>query len=175
MKIEFERTLEDLIEFNLFSVDNSPSLRRQLLLQRVVISLLIFVTIPLVIYTTGNRHLEIFDYIISAIAGGFVLFIYPSIYRFDYIRRLKKLYSEGDNKAILGKHKYVVSQDGLTATTPAGESKINWSSINKIMENEKYIFLYIGAASAITVPRSSFSDSKSEKDFLDIVKTNTGR
>ena len=176
MEIEFERTLEDMIEFNLFHVDNSPSLRRQIFLTRVVLSLLVFLTVLLISYNFfHDRPLTSSDYIGGVLGGVFLFVLYPYINRYSYVRRLKKLYSEGDNKAILGKHKINVSKDDLMAVTPAGESKIKWSSINKIMKNEKFIFLYISAASAIMIPRKSFADRQMEDGFLKIVHQNTGK
>ena len=40
MIVEYERTLEDLVEFNLFHITHSPSLQRQILLWRVFFALL---------------------------------------------------------------------------------------------------------------------------------------
>lgn len=96
MEIEFDLTIEDIIEFNLVSVDNSPSIGHQLFLQRLVFSIIVFAAIPLGIYVVGGRHLQVTDYIVGAVLGGFVFFVHPSVNRFDYIRRLRKFYTEGD-------------------------------------------------------------------------------
>ena len=78
MIVEYERTLEDLVEFNLFHITHSPSLQRQILVTRILTALLtIFLSLG-TIYLLEST-LTPLAYIIGIIGGVVVLVIYPSI------------------------------------------------------------------------------------------------
>jgi len=171
MVIEYERTIDDLVNFNLFHIKHSPAMRRQIFLARILVTILtpIF-SLALIYVLDRNVRLPTSAYIISLIGGGILFFIYPYINRSTIIRRTKNILSEGTNKAIIGRQQIITSEEGLICETNAGGSRINWSSIERVAQDDKYIFLYIGAANAIVVPKSAFSDIQSQREFLDIVK-----
>ncbi len=173
MIVEYERTLEDLVEFNLFHIAHSPSLQRQILLTRVFISLLIFfLTLGASYLLAGTLKPLAYISSISIIGSAIFFVIYPSINRSSCIRRTRKLLSEDDNNAILGRQIITASSEGLFCETDAGESKLNWSSIAKVVQNDDYIFLYIGAVNAIIIPKNIFSTDQEQQKFLDFIHTN---
>ena len=170
--ITFERTQEDLIEFNLFHISHSPTIRRQVLLTQIVMGVLIFVGSTSAIFLRlGYLSLSIFIFVaVVSILGSFV---YPYIYRRSAISQAQKLLKEGSNKSLLGYHEISLSSDGIIAKTLAGESKLNWASVEKVIENDKYIFIYIGAINAVVVPKNAFASNHQQKEFLDFINSNT--
>jgi len=181
MIIKFDRTLEDLIEFNLFHFEHSPHLQRNMLISRIITTVLVVIAALAATYLLLGRTRYFDDVpayiaaIVASLAGGAILFIrYPSYYRAEIINSLKKSFLEGENEGFLGQQKIEASAQGMVYTNQAGESKINWAVINRVAQNDKYIFLYTSSMNAITIPRSAFSDTKVEQEFLEMVHEHSG-
>jgi hypothetical protein len=174
--VEYERTFDDLIKFNLFHIEHSPTIQRQVLLTRILTSILTPIFSLAVIYILDrDKNLPLFAYIISLIGGVVLFFVYPYINRSTIIRRTSRLLSEGSNKAIIGKQQITTSDEGLVCETQAGNSRINWSSIEKVVQNDEYIFLYVGATNAIVIPKRAFPSFQDQSEFLDVVNTRVNR
>jgi hypothetical protein len=165
MNVEYERTFDDLIEFNLYHIAHSPSLRKQILMTRVFYFLLMTITSGSVVYLVG-RESNPLPYILCILAGVVTFIVYPVFERRSMTGRLKKVLAEGDNKAILGPQMISLTPEGLFCKTPASEEKLNWSIIDKVAQNEKYIFLYISSTNAFMIPKKAFSSGTLQKEFL---------
>lgn len=174
MNIEFERTEEDMVEFNLFHIDRSPTIRKQLLVTQIIMALLIFVMSLSVVYLRTS-YLPTISYVIGVVFSVGASLVYPYIYKRSVTRQARKLFREGSNKSLLGRHELHLSPDGIHYKTISSESKINWSSIEKVVQNEKYVFMYIGALNAIVVPKTAFASSKEQIKFLDYVNSNVNQ
>jgi len=170
MHVEFERTLDDLIELNLFHMANSPSLQQQFRLRQVLIAFLIFSMLLSILFLINNE-LTLISIILALLGGGVMFIIYPYTYRALYKRRLRAMLSEGDNKPILGRQVVSISPEGLFSKTQAGESKINWPAVNKVVQSDTAVYLYISAANAIAIPKKAFPTGQELQEFLDEVDT----
>jgi hypothetical protein len=174
MNIGFERIQEDFLEFNLFHISHSPTIRRQVLLTQIVMGVLIFVGSTSGIFLSLG-YLSLSIYIVVAIVSILATFAYPYIYRRSAISQAQKMLKEGSNKSLLGRHEISLSSDGIIYKTFAGESKLNWQSVEKVLQNDKYVFIYIGAINALVVPKNTFASSGQQKEFLDYVNSNVGQ
>ncbi len=181
MIIKFQRTLEDLIAFNLFHYEHSPYFRRNMLIVRILLSLLvIFLPFAVVFLVFGKTRYFTnpaapIAAVIACLIGGIFFFIrYPAYRRADMVNQIRKSFREGDNEGFLGEQKFDFSPQGILYTGQISESKIKWSAINKVVQNEKYIFLYTSSINAITIPRNAFSDAKMEQEFLEMVHEQSG-
>lgn len=169
--IEHERTVEDLIEFSLFHVAHSPSFQRQILSWQIAMALLTTILSLSVNYLLYRQFaFTPIPFIVSILAGALVFFIYPYLNRKSMIGRLKQMLSEGNNKTMLGNQVITTSPEGIFCKSQAGESKLNWSSIDKVMQNEKYIFLYISSTNAFVIPTNAFATENQRQEFLSYIK-----
>jgi len=169
MEIEFKRTEEDFVEFNLFHISNSPSIKKQILWTRIILAIMPFVFI-FVFY----KNISITDYAIQTIIALVLVFSYPSIYRSSSKSQTRKSLKEGNNKSLLGHNTIELTPEGILGKSLAGESKINWSSVDKISQNDKYIFIYIGTVNALVIPKHAFSSNAEQKEFIDYINSNKG-
>ena len=165
MNIEFERTIQDVIDFNLFHMAHSPSIKRQLLLMQVLTGLLV---IPLpfgivyLVYHSMNAVIVVF----SILAGVLVFVLYPQVARKSTINRIKKMLSEGNNNALLGRQVVSLSPEGIFVKNQTAESKINWSTVDKVTENDKHVYLYTSSINALVIPKNDFQSEKEKQEFL---------
>ena len=167
--IEFEHTIEAIIEFNLFHMSLSPSIRLQKLVGQIITASFSFCGALAVSYILRARVLTSFDYLVAlAISIGSFYFL-PYLQRRDIIRGYHKISKEGYNKAVLGHQTISLTPENIFIKAPGSESRINWSSIDRIEQNEKFIFLYISSMSAIVIPKIVFSADNSLSDFLNYI------
>jgi len=59
----------------------------------------------------------------------------------------------------------VSTEEGFIEKNKAGESKVSWSSIESVGENENYYFLFLGRMNAHVLPKGSFPDEASREEF----------
>lgn len=170
MNIEYELTHNDIIEFNLFHMSHSPNMRRQTLYTRALLSLLVIIMIFSSLYFVLRISMLI-SFIGCTFGGVFYFFIYPFVHEESVIRYLKKMLSEGDNKTVLGHRIISLFPDGIFFKSQTEESKLNWSAIDKVVQNEKFIFLYTSSTNAVPIPKKCFSSIKSQQDFFEYIKS----
>jgi hypothetical protein len=168
MNIEYERTMDDLIDFHLFHYAHSKVIRQQSLGWRILMTLFTVLT-PIVVLFLLYRHLLMPVLVMSALGGALIFFLYPYLERRSIVGRLRKLVSEGDNSAILGHQAISLSPDGIFNKSQSGEGKLNWSSISKVTRTEKHIYLHIGAMNAVVVPTRAFASGAQREEFLSYV------
>ncbi len=168
MNIEFERTIEDIIDFNLFHMTHSPSTKRQLLLMRVLTGALAAIPvfgIGYLLYHSINAST-----LVLSILAGFVAFaFYPQANRQSTIKRINKMLSEGNNNTLLGHQVISLSPEGIYTKNPTTESKINWSAIGRVVESDAHVYLYTSSINALVIPKKCFRTEKERQDFLEYV------
>jgi uncharacterized membrane protein YbhN (UPF0104 family) len=170
MNIEFERTIDDVIDFNLFHMAHSSSLKKQVLITQVLIGVLIIPLVFCVLYLMFNLA-NAFTIIASILAGIAIFALYPQIVRKSTTSRIRKMLSEGSNKAMLGHQVVSLLPEGIFSKNQATESKINWSAVEKVVQSEKHFFLYTSSINALVIPKISFSSEKEKGEFLEYVNT----
>ena len=175
--VEFERTVEDTIEFNVFHMSHSPSIRQRALFAQIIVAVLVFIVSLAVGYLLNpdKRALTYFDYALFLVLSVASFFIFPYLNKAEVIQGLRKVTKEGDNKAILGHQTISLTPEHLFVKTPGSESKYAWASIDKIVQNGKYIFLYISSISAIVVPKKAFSTENELQEFVAYVDIYRGK
>ena len=166
MEAHIDISPDDLIAFNLFHYANSPTLRRQRLLLGFGLPI-ILVALWLLLVITSDEPAE------RAKRLWLILFL-PLLYHVVFFRRLRKriakqvtkLLAEGENKNALGKHTTSISPQGLTSKGQFSEEKHSWQAIERIAETPDYAFLYVGAVSAIIIPKRTFSAEFGVDEFV---------
>lgn len=171
MEIEYELTMVDGIAFNLYHAQNSPLMRRTRIFW-IVAGPMIFLAIALL--STPKLPAKSVNLIFSFIAICSILWIFLQLKYFwhMYKRIIVKLLSEGKNKNISSSDpiKLTIDSDGITTFSKNAESKAKWTMIEKIANTNEHVFMCIGPANAITVPKRAFPDEAKCKEFIETAK-----
>jgi len=135
--------------------------KRSLLLQRIV-SPLLFIIVAYLYAVIGNLpFLPLF--ITFAVMSILWVIFYPKYFYGLIARNAKKMIKEGKNDDLLGNHQLKMTEEGLVDTTVNKETKVTWSGINTIQEDDGYFYLYASSVSAYILP-------KRELDHVDEVR-----
>ncbi len=166
MKIEVENTLEDFVLFNHFHFANSPSFRQSSIIMRYGVSGIILL-LPLILLGT--------EYFATAVAVGAVVgiayfFLWPGTMRKSVEGRVRKMYAEDNNKGSLGRHLMEFSDDGIFVENEYQELKVRWNSINKIVSDERNIYVYNSAVTAFVIPKRFFKSDADVTRFVDRIQ-----
>lgn len=163
MKLSFELTEQDYIDFNLHYFDTSPTMRRSHNKSRLAGTLLFFVLPPVLRNMTDIP----FWYWMTTlgIAGILWFFYFPKMMKRLYTKQIRKLLKEQKNYFI-GKKTLELTSDGILTKGEDGESTVLYSSISKLQQHNGAIYLYNSAVSAIIIPADAFLSEKERNDFL---------
>ena len=79
--------------------------------------------------------------------------------------------NEGKNAYFLGPWSIELLEDGFVTINTFSESKTKWEGIEKIIECEEHIFIYVGTAYAFIIPKRAFLDNKGIDEFLTMLRS----
>ena len=170
MELEFDRTPEDIIAFNLFHMTHSASARREALTTRVLISLV-------VAWFAGGYNIlnpAYFNWVVggAALAAALVVFfVYPPLARYFTVDRLRKMLKEGNNETMFGPQRVAIAPEGILASNKTSESKLAWAAVQQVAEGEKHLFLFTSTMHAIVIPKIAFKSDEAKREFVRLVES----
>lgn len=172
MEVEFELGIDDVLAFSRYHERRSPAVRRARRLQQLILAIfafLVFLAYGLVCALTASPETFLLDIRFMAGFGSvWLLFLALSIAaRHIQGRVFRRMLDEGKNKSTIGKHRLSVGQRGIMDLTAFSEQCTTWQGVERIADNEEYIFLYINAISAHVIPKCAFEHMRHMKVFLD--------
>jgi hypothetical protein len=166
MEVEYEITRDDLYAFQWRAVFHSPMGRRS----RRMVYLLWFVALLLaaIVPAIGPD-----GFTLSRVSFGFLITAFPIVALAQWFveRRLIRgtilglLKDEKPGKGHLGKHRLVLSEDGVLESTAVGDSRTSWSGVDRVEENREYIFIYTTPTAAHMIPKRAFRSADEAEAF----------
>jgi hypothetical protein len=153
MEIEFTLTPDDAAAFQRYHFKTSHTSRRYYLIRFIygtLASVLLFVVF------SGWKN-------VWGILGVLVfwlvyLLMIPLSTRLNINAFVKRLKKEGKNTALWGRHRITINEQELLASSEVEESHLRWAGIERVTENDDYIFIYVTTVSAHVIPKKFFSD-----------------
>lgn len=164
MKINYNLTEEDYINFNLYHVKNSKTAKKALNRQRFL-SPVIFMISAYVISTFGGMpFLSLFiSFFITSVL--WVIF-YPKYFYGLITRNSKKMFKEGKNDGLLGDHSLIMTDEGIVDASLNRESKVVWSGIESFKEDNDNLYLYVSSVSAYILPKRELHHVDELRDII---------
>jgi hypothetical protein len=165
MQIDYELTVEDASAFSVYNFRTSPRTKRRL---RVSQGLGILATL---IFAGTWPEWSVVDRLIFTILL-LLLFVfgYPQYYRWAIRRNAAKAYSGTRSKGVLGKHTVVIEPGGVTEKASVSESKSTWSGVEKIEDDNQYIYIFTSPLQAHVIPKRAFGSREESQTFLQTAK-----
>jgi hypothetical protein len=168
MEVEYELTPDDLYAFHWRAAFKSPLGRRarRKVYAGWLLALLLISALPAI----GPDGL-----VISRANFGFLLVALPIVILAQWylerrlIRRaiLQLLKQEKPGKGQLGRHRLVLSEDGLAERTVVGESRTSWAGVDRIEQSPEYIFVYTSPIAAHVIPKRAFRNVQEAQAFYE--------
>jgi hypothetical protein len=148
MTIEFETTLDDLVEFNLdhiCALETTKAARSSATLRLFLMGLVIGVLLAVV----GRKPL----YVLAGVAGGTAgIIAYRSTWESSARERVVKILSRDTHDPVVW-HRMTLQPDGLLEESESGLHQTKYASVKRIVEGEKRVYVYVEANLAHVIAR----------------------
>lgn len=174
MILKYEVTFDDLLDFNLYHAFNSPTLKKSLTTQRILIPVIYLGFGLLFTYIKGYKSIWFFLPAFTILSVIMVL-LYPRRFKKRMKKNIIKLFKEGANTGITGEQTLNISSENIIETNQFKEIKSKWSSIEKVVKSERSILIYNSPVSAIIVPLRIFESTETAEEFIRIVQNYLNR
>lgn len=150
--------------FNIFHAENSPTIRKSILIQRLIGPVIFLI---MTFYAKRKTGIPLwYWFIIFGTFGVLWYIIYPKYIKWEVSRRTSKLIKEGKDEKILGNKNIKLTPEGIYGTSLYSEEKVKWNSIEHIEETEDYIYIFISSISAFIIPIRAFNDTDTKEAFM---------
>ena len=166
MEVEYELTADDLFSFHWRAAFSSAAARRArrngLLTVFVVLLLLIF----LPALSSPEFLFHWLNWLMIAVVFPIVVVAYRFLERGLMRRAIRELVDrEQPNKGLIGRHRIVLDDSGLIESTAVGESRTSWAGVDRVEQNDAYIFIYTTPTMAHVIPKRAFDGSGAQAFF----------
>ncbi len=162
MKFAYEVTKEDIINFNLYHMENSETERKRRLREKVFFVL--WTLFIYLIFNYNNISYQSFAIFIPVFLFGALIIFLLKKYRFWLVKRqVNSLLNEGNNNGMIGIQTLEITDDFLIVTNQQETSNLNISKLNKVVEDDSYIFIYTNSISAFIISKKFINDKDKEK------------
>jgi hypothetical protein len=163
MKIVYETTIDDMVAFNRYHFTHSRYVRR-LRAAWVWGTSCAIVGLGLISVVSDDPLASkvVVVAVLVVIAGLNALFqswFYPR----NLDRHTRKMYKEGKNKGVIGHRELELNDSGLVSRSEIGASMVFIEAIEKVVSNEKYVFIYMSAIMAYVIPRDAVSEGNCDQ------------
>lgn len=168
MKIDFEITKEDYINFNIHHLENSKSQKNTFNILRYAIPLIF--SVPIYFIGTGIfNQPSIYWIIISIVFSVTWILTYPKQYKKLVAKETDKIISEGDNSSIFGVKTLEINDGEIVIKGKSISETLSVESIKDVKIYEDMILIYVGGFVAHIIPRR-YLDKETEKEFIKELK-----
>ena len=148
--MELKYTLDETVylEHQLFIASKSERIKKQRV-KSLVIVICAFLSLSFLFYTTHN----IFMMYGFGIFSMLTLFFYPYYQRQHYYKHYQKFIADNYKNRLNEPCNIVFNEDRIDCFDITGETKINISIIEEIIETGKYIYLKIKTGGSLIIPK----------------------
>ena len=168
MKVSYELTRQDFIEYNIFLHLNSKESRKSMQKNRFLLpTLYLILAYPIsIISELPFWWWATFLTIISVVW----ILKYPKWFNKLIAKKVGKMLDEGNNVGLLGNRTLEITETELISVRQAGETKIKWEAVERISETEDYLFLCTASIQACIIPTRAFESKAKKDEFIQTIK-----
>lgn len=169
MNINYQLTKQDYIEFNIYHMGYSNSLRKLVFVQRYIVSI-IFLIAPFII----TKFIDIpLWYWLSIFVIVYILWVifYPKHLRRSMGKRISRMVDEGKNAGMFDNQSLTLSLDGIINIGSLDESKTKYEAVEKVAETNDYVFIYISSIKAYIIPIRAFVGLNQRNEFVNYLSS----
>ncbi|HEY6139011.1 MAG TPA: YcxB family protein [Thermoanaerobaculia bacterium] len=102
-------------------------------------------------------HEPISSIIVGVVIGGVTALSLPKIQKDRLKKRALKLYRSGRDSSI-GDHNVTLDDAGIHSSCSLSSGTVAWAAVNSIEFTQNYLFVFLGPAKAIVIPRAFIAD-----------------
>ena len=160
-----ELSEKDYIDFNKYHLLHSESGKKAIRINQMLFPIISVILLFLIWFFNRDLHLLLIEGIVLGIISVIMFFLTKGMLLKKIEKHITKLKKEGklpfNQKSIL-----TFDEDGIHEKTANTETKTNYTLIEKIIESDETIYVYIGAVQAIIIPKDCYIADHSIDELL---------
>lgn len=165
MEIQTDITNKDLIDFNLYHLSHSPTIKRQRLI--LLLPGLMWSGLWLGLSALGKEPLRTAKALMPLIMGGPLYIVMLLVmWRWSLSKQIQKHLAEGENKGVFGPQKIILSADGVADIGELSQSTTHWKAVERVTATDDCLYIYVNALAAVIVPKRFFPTDTAFEDFV---------
>ncbi len=167
MKLQYELTSQDFIDFNINFIETSPVMKRSLLIQRIMFPILLLAS-PATLSNLFDVPFVVLMTLFGVLAILWLVF-YLKWFKYRIARKSEKLIASGKVPGVVGPHELFIEQGVISDKTSTDITR--YEAIEKVVESRTHIFIYVSQVMAYIVPKKVFVTPSDLEAFKGILKT----
>lgn len=172
MDIKFSLTLNDYIDFNLYHMKHSKSMKRDFIILKYIVPVILLICSFILYHLSGSGdNIRVYFYIVFGTAIYMVIF--PRIYVNQIRKGIIKIVNEGNTEDLFGEQTISLKENYLENNTVGGCEQVKYDSIKRVEVNKQHVYIYKNAIEAFIIPISAFSSQEEKDKFMKILKEKT--
>jgi hypothetical protein len=172
--VEYQITPDDLYAFHWRAFYKSPVLKRSRWKPVLILfaGFLVFAVLPAI--GGGGFDWRVVSWPYLVIVFPITVLLYRAIERSMVKRAIRALVSrERPDRGQLGRHTIRLVDEGFEESTAVGQSRTFWAGIDRIEQDDAYIYVYTAVAAAHVIPKRAFKGHDAQL-FFERVKARAG-
>ncbi|XDD45293.1 YcxB family protein [Leptospira sp. WS39.C2] len=165
MELEYTLTEEDILNFNIYHSDNSPTTKKNILIGRTIVPIILIAFIFLLGFPNDKNFFIGISIIYLPILSIWLIF-YPKYIRYSIKKNVKALLAEDLNTGMIGYQKLIITETEFIQITEFSNTQRFKEFITKIEESSEYIYLYLSSITTLIIPKSVLWNNKINKENL---------
>jgi hypothetical protein len=162
MELIVELTRKDFANFNRYWYFKKKLKQRMIFI--IIFALVISV------FENGGHRFDFFVYLFTVVS---ILVLFGvSFFALMWLMLTFSGNLPSENGSVLGKKKFILSEDGFVEESENSKSSQKWKSIKAVEENGNAIFVFVDNIAAYIVPKRFFKDEIEQSEFINYIKNN---
>lgn len=165
MDIDYTLGPDDIVAFNRYHFKASPGTRRSY--QRGLLSGVAVAVVLFLVFRGWESWL-------SALFPVVFLLFYVIAYPWSIRRSInglgRQVAKEGRNRGLLTAHHFSIDEAGLVDRTSVTETRTSWEGVERVVQTDAHIFIYVSATSAHVIPKSAFATPQQAQEFFELAR-----
>ncbi len=167
MTYTFNQSEEDYIRLNLYYFWYD---KRRKTFRRGIYLLIPIVWVVVSALVNRGFIFRMTDYIAFAILAFGIPFM-PRFYRWCMRYKIKLQLKKSDNRNLTGEREVTLLEDKIVLKGSFTYSEIKWKSLEKFIEHDDYLYLFIAINHAIILPKRVFVNQEEERQTIEFIKS----
>lgn len=165
--VEYELQIADLVAFQVHLERQLPQFRRRRILQRFILPSALLAMA--VVYASLDLRLTNVPWIALLLSLSLLLFVFGSntMRRRTIERSLRRTFSRGKHRMLLGWHRVTIDPAGLREASQYSESFVRWTGVERVDTSPQHVLIYLSSAFSVLIPKLAFRDQGQLDAFVE--------
>ena len=173
MQINYMLTTQDIIDYNIYIMNTSKTMKSKLAFNRYII--IPGICLLFMLFLIVNLSYTLFECIPFILICVIVMALYPTMQMIIYKKHIFNMLKENNNKDMFAECTLLINEEGLTRTSKYKQSLLRWIGVCRVEVTNKHIFIFESGLNAIKVPLSAFCNSEAKDKFIKFINTYTNQ